>query len=89
VKTPPVQAHAGHDHSTHERLPQSPRPVAANRGATVKPYPLDVCLVSDEDLDSMGGPITRIHQGQEIKFCCKACVKDFDKSPAKYLAKLQ
>lgn len=28
------------------------------------------------------------HEGQEIKFCCKSCRPDFQKEPAKYLAKL-
>lgn len=54
-----------------------------------KPYPLKVCIVSGNDLDSMGGPITKVHEGQEIKFCCKPCIKKFDANPAKYLAKLK
>ena len=31
---------------------------------------------------------TKVYDGQEIKFCCKACVPKFEKNPAKYLAKL-
>jgi YHS domain-containing protein len=54
-----------------------------------KPYPLKVCIVSGNDLDSMGGPITKVHEGQEIKFCCKPCIKKFDANPAKYLGKLK
>ena len=56
--------------------------------AGVKPYPLTVCPVSDEKLGSMGDPVVFVHAGQEIKLCCKNCRKDFDASPAKYLAKL-
>jgi YHS domain-containing protein len=55
----------------------------------VKPYPLKTCLVSDEDLESMGEPFVFVHQGQEVKLCCKPCQKDFRKNPAKYLKKLE
>jgi len=54
----------------------------------VKPYPLQLCVVSDEKLDSMGEPFVFIHDGQEIKLCCKDCKKDFDKNTAKFTAKL-
>ncbi|MDP3849386.1 MAG: hypothetical protein Q8Q59_02700 [Luteolibacter sp.] len=55
----------------------------------VKPYPLDTCIVSDEKLGEMGKPVVFVHQGREIKLCCKDCRKDFDKDPAKYLKKLE
>ena len=54
-----------------------------------KPYPLDVCIVSDEKLGSMGDPVVFDHKGQEIKLCCKACRKKFDKDPATFLKKLE
>lgn len=53
-----------------------------------KPYPLKTCVVSDEKLDSMGDPYVYKHEGREVKFCCKSCLKDFKKDPAKYLKKL-
>jgi FtsP/CotA-like multicopper oxidase with cupredoxin domain len=53
------------------------------------PYPLKTCIVSDNDLDSMGGPVTKVHKGQEVKFCCKPCVKKFDADPEKFLGKLK
>lgn len=53
------------------------------------PYPLKVCLVTDNKLGSMGAPVTKIYGNQELKFCCKPCVKKFDANPAKYLAKLK
>lgn len=59
---------------------------AATAGA--KPYPLQNCIVSDEKLGSMGDPIVKVYNGQEVKFCCKSCVKDFDKDPQKFLTKL-
>ena len=57
--------------------------------ADVKPYPLKVCLVSGNELGSMGKPITKVYQDQEIKLCCKPCIKKFDANPAKYMAKLK
>ncbi len=57
--------------------------------ATDKPYPLDTCIVSGNKLGSMGKVVVKFHEGQEIKFCCKPCVKKFDANPAKYLAKLK
>lgn len=52
-------------------------------------YPLKVCLVTDNKLGSMGKVITIKHEGREVKFCCKPCVKKFNANPAKYLAKLK
>jgi hypothetical protein len=54
----------------------------------VKPYPLNVCIVTDNDLGSMGDERTFVYEGQEIKICCKPCEKKFLKDPAKFLKKL-
>jgi hypothetical protein len=54
----------------------------------VKPYPLKTCIVTGNDLGSMGDEQRLVYQGQEIKFCCEPCVGKFQKNPAKYLAKL-
>src|SRR6266699_7237551 len=53
-----------------------------------KPYPLKTCVVSGEKLGEMGKPYVYIHEGREIQFCCKDCVKDFKKNPAKYIKKI-
>ena len=53
-----------------------------------KAYPLTTCIVTDEKLGDHGKPYVFTHEGQEIKMCCKDCLKDFKKEPAKYLAKL-
>ncbi|MCX6931313.1 MAG: hypothetical protein NTZ29_01300 [Verrucomicrobia bacterium] len=53
-----------------------------------KPYPLKVCIVTDNDLDSMGDESSLIYEGQTVKFCCPPCEKKFLKNPARYLAKL-
>jgi len=54
-----------------------------------KAYPLETCIVSDEKLDSMGEPYVFVHEGQEIKLCCKSCQKDFKKDPKKFLKKIE
>ncbi|MBL9114362.1 MAG: hypothetical protein JNJ83_05095 [Verrucomicrobiaceae bacterium] len=64
-------------------------PEAVSAAEKAKAYPLKTCLVSGNDLDSMGGPVTKVYNGQEIKFCCKPCVKKFEANQAKYLAKLK
>lgn len=62
---------------------------AAEETAAVKPYPLDVCIVSGEKLGSMGEPITMVHEGQEIKFCCDSCPPKFNEDPEKHLGQLE
>ncbi len=57
--------------------------------AKVKSYPLKTCIVSDEKLGEMGDPYVFTHKGQELKLCCKSCLKDFNKNPDKYLKKLE
>jgi YHS domain-containing protein len=54
-----------------------------------KPYPLKTCIVTDNKLGSMGTPVKKVHEGQEVIFCCKPCVKKFEANPAKYLTKLK
>lgn len=54
-----------------------------------KPYPLKTCVVSDEKLGEMGDAYVFVHDGREIKLCCKACLKDFKKAPAKYIKKIE
>jgi len=49
-----------------------------------KTYPLKKCAVSDEALGEHGKPVKVTHEGTEIYLCCKDCVKDFKKDPAKY-----
>ncbi len=55
----------------------------------VKPYPLKTCLVSGEKLGGdMGEPYEFIHEGREIKLCCKDCLKEFDKKTGQFVKKL-
>lgn len=66
----------------------APPTASADAPSEVKPYPLAVCIVSDEELGSMGDPVVFVHNGQEIKVCCNDCKPAFEKDPAKYMAKL-
>jgi YHS domain-containing protein len=50
---------------------------------------LPTCPVSGDKLGEMGKPFTFTYQGQEVKLCCGGCKKDFDKDPAKYVAKIR
>ena len=54
-----------------------------------KPYPLATCVVSGEKFEGSDmKPYEFVHAGQAIKLCCKSCLKDFNKEPAKYLKKI-
>ncbi len=68
--------------------PSSPAPNQTQQVKT-KAYPLDTCIVTDNDLDSMGGEIVKVYDGQQIKFCCKPCVKKFEANQPKYLKKIK
>ncbi len=59
------------------------------KAGKAKPYPLQTCVVSGEKLGGMGDPYVFVYEGQEIKLCCKGCLPDFKKDPAKYLKKIQ
>lgn len=48
-------------------------------------YPLKKCVVSDEELGEHGKPIkVTAPDGTDVYLCCKQCMKDFKKDPAKY-----
>lgn len=63
--------------------------IAADKKQAPKPYPLQTCVVSDEKLGEHGKPYVFTHEGQEVKLCCKPCLKDFKKDTAKYTKKIQ
>ena len=59
------------------------------KAGVAKPYPLKTCVVADEKFGGdMGEPYVFVYQGREVKLCCKGCLKDFNKEPAKYLKKM-
>ena len=53
--------------------------------AIPKSYPLKKCVVSDEKLGEHGKPVkATAPDGTDVYLCCKDCLKDFKKDPAKY-----
>lgn len=54
-------------------------------------YPTTACVVSEDKLGGdMGKPVDFIYRADGkadrlVTFCCKDCVKDFNKDPEKYL----
>jgi YHS domain-containing protein len=68
----------------------SSRADGTNAVAAIKPDLLTTCPVSGDKLGAdMGKPVVIVYQGQEVKFCCPMCKADFDKDPAKYMAKIR
>lgn len=51
-------------------------------------YPAKVCIVSDEDLGSMGEARDAVVAGRLIRLCCKGCLRDLDRNPAKFIARI-
>lgn len=56
-------------------------------------YPLKTCVISQEELGSMGEPTEMIYRvaGQPdrlVRFCCESCFKDFMQDPAAALKRI-
>lgn len=62
---------------------------AADQADKPKPDQLTTCPVSGDKLGEMGKPYVFTYQDREVKLCCKDCLKDFKKDPAKYLQKIE
>jgi YHS domain-containing protein len=58
---------------------------ADKKAEKLKPYTLKTCIISGDKLGEMGDPFVYAYKGREIKFCCKGCLKDFNKEPQKYI----
>jgi YHS domain-containing protein len=53
--------------------------------AIPKTYPLKTCPVSGDKLGEHGKPVkVTTPDGTDVYLCCKDCLKDFKKDPAKY-----
>ena len=81
-------AHDGHNKGQLVRVTEKDAAWAAKAKAE---YPTTSCVVSDDKLGGdMGKPVDYIYRVEGkpdrlISFCCKDCVKDFNKDPEKYL----
>lgn len=52
-------------------------------------YPLTKCMVTDEVLGGeMGDAVDFIYKNRLVRFCCKGCIKKFNKDPNRYMAEL-
>ncbi|MGE4618643.1 MAG: hypothetical protein AAEJ04_02405 [Planctomycetota bacterium] len=60
-------------------------PMAETVPAT-EAYPLETCAVAGKKLGSMGKPIDYVHEGRQVRFCCRGCVPKFKSNPEQYLA---
>ncbi len=80
-------AFAAHDHSAADKSPAADAGWLAQAKAE---YPLKTCVVSEEEIGTMGDGIEHVYRqagkpDRLVRFCCKGCLKDFNKDPAKYL----
>lgn len=60
----------------------------AKAAELAKSYPLSTCVVSHDALGGMGETVDTLYDGRLIRFCCKGCVKSFNKNPEKYLKEI-
>ena len=74
--------------SAAETTPAGKKAVS-QKVAKPKPYPLKTCLVTGDGLDDMDERVSVVYEGQTFEFCCKPCVKKFNKNPRKYLKALE
>ncbi|MCB2156780.1 hypothetical protein KQI84_18030 [bacterium] len=51
-------------------------------------YPLKTCVVSGEELGSMGEPLMRVYDNRLVEFCCGGCIKTFEADPEAYFEKI-
>jgi hypothetical protein len=84
-------AFADHDHGHADKAAAPAAPDAAWLAKAKAEYPLKACVVSNEEIGGgMGEGIDFVYQQEGkpdrlVRFCCKDCVSDFKKEPAKYL----
>ncbi|MFT5470770.1 MAG: hypothetical protein ACI8UO_005901 [Verrucomicrobiales bacterium] len=74
-----------HDHADHDHGDGG----SAAADPTADGYPLKTCVVSGEELGSMGEPVIVKHGEVTVKLCCKSCIDDFNAEPEKFVAKLK
>lgn len=92
---------ASHDHakpaapaaSAAGRLDEPTDKDAAWLAQARKDYPLKTCVISKEDLGTMGEPTDLIYRAEGspdrlVRFCCESCIKDFKKDPAAALKRI-
>ena len=80
----------GHDHTHAEGgstdVAATVTDASESSATTEVSYPLKTCVVSGEELGSMGEAVSYEHEGTVIKVCCDHCLPDVKKDPAKFVA---
>lgn len=87
---------ASHDHAKSAAPGSLVEPTdkdAAWLARARKEYPLKTCVISQEDLGTMGEPADLIYRvagtpDRLVRFCCESCIKDFEKDPAAALKRI-
>jgi hypothetical protein len=79
-------------------VPSEPKAETSESAATEEPKLSDadqaladaqkVCPVTDEALDSMGGPIKVVLGDRTVFVCCEHCIDELKANSEKYLAKI-
>lgn len=72
--------------ATTPRAPAAPSGLSAEDQRLAKQQ--NLCPVTGEPLDSMGGPVRVVVEGRTVFVCCEGCTPALKKSPGKYLVKL-
>ena len=98
ITTGTVSAHEGHDHMAAaytgkgQLVPITDKTDATWLAKARADYAMTTCAVSGDKLEGgdMGKPQEFVYKEDGkpdhlVRFCCKDCVKDFGKDPAKYL----
>jgi YHS domain-containing protein len=62
----------------------SPSASAAPSAQTSNQAVNTICPVSGDTVGDIGKPVYAQYQGKTIAFCCKDCLKKFNKNPDKY-----
>jgi type II secretory ATPase GspE/PulE/Tfp pilus assembly ATPase PilB-like protein len=83
---------AAQDPKPAEPAKQAPAPAPSADAEVIAQqlpsYPIGHCLVSDESLDAMGKPYELVIEGRLVRTCCKSCVKEVKKDPAKFFKQI-
>ncbi|HEX7009753.1 MAG TPA: hypothetical protein VF184_07220 [Phycisphaeraceae bacterium] len=87
AEPPAAQADSPSTQPDSSSASASPATAPTTQTALV-PYPLDYCIVSGQELGSMGGPYEIAYNGRQIKFCCPDCEEMFREDADNYLRML-
>lgn len=87
-----ASAHANNKHSSANKPAARADSDSLDVAKAKADYPLKTCVVSGDPLEGgdMGEPIDYVYKedgkpNRLVRLCCKSCIRDFKKDPAKYL----